>query len=574
MEQVTVQFNGKDYQVPKGVTILEAAKSVGIHIPTLCYRKDLSVAGACRVCLVEVEGARTLVPACAFPVNDGMKIHTRSERVIRARKTIVELMLANHPCECLICIRNGHCELQDLARELNVDQFVYHGDRRESKIDASSPSIERDPAKCILCGRCVRICAEVQGLNAIDFTSRGFNTIVQPAFNEPMLDAICAFCGQCVVGCPTGALREKSSIDEVRMAINNPKKHVIFQIAPAIRVSLGEEFGMPAGSDVTGKIATALKMVGADQVFDTNFAADLTIMEEGSELVERLTKGGTLPMISSCSPGWVKYMEHFFPTLIPNLSTCKSPHMMLGAMAKSYYAEREGIDPKDIYVVSIMPCTAKKFEITRPEMEEGGVPDVDAVLTTRELGRLIAMEAIDFANLPDGTFDSPMGESTGAADIFGSSGGVAEAALRTAHKLVTGTELEQMDFKDVRGAKGIKETVVKLGTVELHVAVASGLGNAHKLCQEIADGTSPYQFIEIMACPGGCINGGGQPITQDEKAVDARRAALYKIDANKKKRMSHLNPQIIQIYKEYLLKPLGEKSHKYLHTRYTERERV
>jgi iron-only hydrogenase group A len=516
---------------------------------------------------------RSLVPSCAFPVSDGMKVSTHSERVRRARKTIVELLLANHPGDCLVCVRCGDCELQNLAREFGVREYRYLGEKRKYKIDTSSASIERDPNKCILCGRCVKICEEIQATGAIDFTLRGFNTIVLPAFNRQLADAACVNCGQCIVGCPTAALREKSALREVWAAINDPKKHVIFQIAPAIRVALGEEFGLPAGTDVTGKIPSALRRIGADKVFDTNFTADLTIMEEASELVQRLTKGGPIPLITSCSPGWVKYMEHFFSELIPNVSTCKSPHMMLGALAKTYYAEKEGLDPEHVFVVSVMPCTAKKYEITRPEMEHDGLRDVDAVLTTRELGRMLTVAGIHFDDLQDEEFDHPMGESTGAADIFGTTGGVAEAALRTGYYFVTGQELGSVDFQEIRGAQGIKETTVKVGDIELRVAVASGLRNARKLCKEAAAGNSPYHLIEIMGCPGGCVNGGGQPIAKNADAVKARRKTLYDIDANKPKRQSHQNTEIQQIYHDFLGEPLGQKSHHLLHTTYRARER-
>jgi iron-only hydrogenase group A len=573
MANVDVTINGREVSVEEGSTILEAAQKAGFHIPTLCHLKGLSPTGACRVCVVEVDGARNLVPSCAFPVRDGMVVRTHTPRVLEARTTIVQLLLANHPPECLTCVRNGDCELQSLAESLNIREIPYHGERRRAPVDLSSPSIERDPEKCILCGRCVRVCEEIQGVSAITFVNRGFKAEVAPAFGRELDLTSCTNCGQCIIHCPTGALRERSNVQKVWDFLHDPKMHVVVQTAPAVRVAIGEMFGMPPGTISTGQLASALSILGFDRVFDTNFAADLTIVEEATELVERVKSGGTLPMITSCSPGWVKYVEHYYPDLLDHVSTCRSPHEMLGAMVKSYYADAYGIYPGNIAVVSVMPCTAKKFEAERPELETSGFPTVDAVLTVRELGRMIKLAGLDFANLPPREFDTPLGISSGAADIFGATGGVMEAALRTAAFYITGSELSDIDFRDVRGLRGIKDATVKIGDLEVKVAVASGLSNAKVLMDQIAAGKSPYTFIEIMGCPSGCINGGGMPQGTDQETIRARMRALYMIDQNKVYRRSHQNPAIRALYENFLGEPGGHRSHEYLHTTYMPRER-
>ncbi|HBH18184.1 MAG TPA: ferredoxin [Cyanobacteria bacterium UBA9579] len=574
VKKIKLTINGREVEAPEGCTILDAAKAAGINIPTLCYLENTSVTGACRICVVEVGGARNLIPACAFPASEGMDIQTHSPRVRQARKTIIELLIANHPPDCLKCERNGTCKLQELAEEYGVRDVRYKGRMRENLPDLASPSIERDPEKCILCGRCVKICEEVQSVSAIDFTKRGFDTIVTPTFNKSLEETVCVNCGQCIMVCPTGALKERSSIRQVFEAIYDTKKHVIVQTAPAIRVTIGEAMGMDSGVISTGKMVTSLRRIGFDKVFDTNFAADLTIMEEGSELVERITKGGVLPMMTSCSPGWIKFIEHFYPSLIPNLSTCKSPHQMLGALAKSYYAQKQGIDPKDIFVVSIMPCTAKKYECQRSEMEVDEIRDVDAVLTTRELVKVLKSLGIDFASLEESKFDSLLGIATGAGDIFGASGGVMEAALRSAYYLITGKELSYIDFYSVRGLEGAKEAVIPIDGMNLKVAVVNSLSQARKLMDRILKGEADYHFIEVMTCPGGCIAGGGQPINTDPERIKARLKSIYKIDANKGLRGSYHNPDVQRVYEEFLKKPLSEVSHKHLHTHYVERPGV
>jgi NADP-reducing hydrogenase subunit HndD len=582
-DTITLTINGKQVTAPAGQTLLQVCRDQGIDIPTLCYLEDLFPSGACRMCVVEVEGARGLVPSCAFPAADGQVVRTHSTRARRARKTIVELLLANHPQECLRCVRSGSCGLQTMAQDLGIREAHYAGAHREFPIDASSTSLVRDPDKCILCGRCVRVCEEVQGVAAIDFTSRGFQTVITPAFNTELGNTPCVNCGQCILVCPTGALREQSNLKEVWDAINDPEKVVVVQVAPAIRVTIGEEFGMPAGSRVTGKLAAALRRVGFDLVFDTDVAADLTIMEEGSELVQRLTtEGSAVPMITSCSPGWVKYLEHFYPELVDHLSTAKSPHMMLGTLLKTYYAEKHNIDPAKMVVVSIMPCTAKKYEVERPEQTDSGYKDVDYVVTTRELARLIKLSGLKFENLPDEDFDLAFGTASGAGVIFGATGGVMEAALRTAYFLLTAPKEEQpyivtsemlgrLDFTPVRGLDGVKEAEVDLHGTRVKVAVAHGLMNARTLLEQIKDGTSPYQFIEVMGCPGGCIGGGGGPIPTTTEIRKQRAAALYTDDEANAIRASHDNPIIKQLYAEYLGEPLGEKSHHLLHTYYTKR---
>lgn len=571
---LTVTIDGIKVQVPAGSTILDAAQKAGVDIPTLCYLKDINVVGVCRVCVVEVEGAKSLQAACVTPASDGMVVRANTPAVREARKTVLELIISNHPYECLTCQRSGNCELQAMADRFNIRGIEYEGEKSEFPQDYSSPSIIRDPNKCILCRRCVSVCQEVQSVNALAPNDRGFNTVVGPAFEDPIMQAVCTNCGQCVLVCPVGALVERDATEDVWAVLADPTKHVVVQTAPAVRASIGEELGMPAGSRVTGQMVAALRRLGFDKVFDTDFAADLTIMEEGHEFLERLNTGGVLPLITSCSPGWIKFIEHFFPELLPHVSTCKSPQQMFGALAKTYYAEKAGIDPKDIVVVSIMPCTAKKFEAQRPEMTSSGYPDVDIVLTTRELGRMIREAGIDFQSLPSEEFDDPLGISTGAGVIFGASGGVMEAALRTVYEVVTDRELENIDFEDVRGIEGCKEAQVDIDGTVVKVAVTNGLADARRLLERIVKGEADYHFIEIMACPGGCIGGGGQPIPTDTETRLKRISAIYEEDKDMPLRKSHLNPCVQQLYKEFLGKPLGEKSHELLHTHYTPRSRV
>ena len=502
-----------------------------------------------------------------------MKIQTHSNRVIDARKTIIELMIANHPQDCLKCDRSGFCSLQNLSEEYGISEIPYQGRKRHNPIDLSSPSIVRDADKCILCGKCVKVCEQIQTVNAIEFTKRGFESIVAPSFNCALGESTCINCGQCIMVCPTGALTEKCAIEDVRAALKDPTKVVIAQPAPAIRVTIGEAMGMEAGAISTGKMVTALKKLGFNKVFDTDFAADLTIMEEGSELVHRITNNGVLPMMTSCSPGWIKFIEHFYPSLIPNLSTCKSPHQMLGAVIKSYWAKKAGVEPKDIYVVSIMPCTAKKFEAQRPELQNDNLRDVDAVLTTRELAKLLKTSGINFGKLEESEFDNPLGLASGAGDIFAASGGVMEAALRSAYFLITGEELENIDFTAVRGLDGVKEATINIKGLDVKIAVASSLGQARKLMDKIQAGEADYHFIEIMTCAGGCIAGGGQPLNTDIERIKARLQSVYAIDAKKELRKSHKNTDIQKLYEEFLGKPLGEASHKLLHTHYNQREK-
>ncbi len=573
-ETIHLTINDRPVEAPRGASILEAARSAGLRIPTLCHVEGLSPAGACRICVVETAPDGKLLPACAYPAEEGMVIQTNSVAVRQARKTIIELLLANHKQDCLYCVRNMQCELQSLAAEYGVREKRFFGKMRSYHQDLSSPSIERDPEKCILCGRCVRVCEEVQHVGAIDFTRRGFDTMVLPAFNRDLSIAPCVYCGQCVLECPTAALREKDHLKPVFDALNDPKKFVVAQVAPAIRVSLGEEFGLPAGTVVTGKIPSALHHLGFKRVFDTDISADLTIMEEASELIDRIQNGKILPMFTSCSPGWVKFIEHFYPELLPHLSTCKSPQMMMGAIVKSYYAQKIGVSPADIFMVSIMPCTAKKYEAQRPEMAPHGIPDVDAVLTTREIARMIRMSGLEFTRLPDIPFDEPLGISSGAGDIFASSGGVMEAALRTAYFFLTGENLAKLDFTAVRGLEGTKSAEVKIKDLTVKVAVVSGLDNAAKMLDSIREkGGSDFHFIEIMCCPGGCIDGGGQPLPRSKEILKARMQAVYSIDQGKALRMSHDNPGIKTLYSEYLGKPNGHRAHELLHTHYTGREK-
>ncbi len=582
MSLVNVKINNISVQVEAGSTILEAAQAAGIKIPTLCFLKDCNQTGACRVCTVEVKGARALAPACIYPVSEGMEVTTHSNRAIEARKNTVELILSNHSKNCLSCVRNQNCELQKLAQDLNIREVRFSGEVTKPTFDDVAPGIVRDTSKCVLCGRCIATCNQVQGLGILGFQNRGFNTKVGPVFDRSMNDVNCMQCGQCVNVCPVGALVEKESIHEVIQALNNPEKHVIVQTAPAVRASLGEEFGLPIGTRVTGKMVTALKKIGFNRVYDTNYAADLTIMEEGTEFIQRLQQHGVLPMITSCSPGWVRYIEFEYPELLDHLSSCKSPHMMFGAILKSYYAKVKGIDPRDIYVVSIMPCTAKKAEIKRPEMMKNGISDIDAVLTTRELGRMIKMYGIDFVNLPDSEFDQDMfGEYSGAGVIFGTSGGVMEAALRTVKEILEGKSFDQVDYEMVRGMAGVKSASLEIAGMNLKIAVASSMTMAKPLLEEIKNGTSPYAFIEIMGCPGGCINGGGQSIISASVRngfipVDwkkERAKALYDEDREQPIRKSHENPQIQALYENYLEKPGSHLAHELLHTTYSKKER-
>lgn len=564
-ELIQLTINGKEVQVKKGTLILEAAKKANVNIPHLCYHESLSIYGACRICVVEVEGSPNLETSCTTVVKEGMVVKTNTERVRRSRKMIMELLLANHHEDCLTCDKNQICELRKLAYDLGISELRFEKGRKYNyEIDTSSPAVIRDPNKCILCSRCIRACLEFQSVGAIDFVNRGGRTSVLTFLNKGLDNVECTTCGQCILVCPTGALREKNVVDEVSKAISNDKKFVIVQTAPAIRATIGEEFGMPARSLVTGKMVAALRRLGFDKVCDTQFAADLTIVEEAHELLERIRTGGKFPMITSCSPGWIKYMEHFFPDCLEYLSTCKSPQQMFGAVAKTYYAEKMNIKSESIYVVSIMPCTAKKYEASRPEMGE----DVDAVLTTRESARLMREFGIDFINLPDEEFDEPLGLSTGAATIFGATGGVMEAAIRTAYEVVTEKKLEKIEFDEVRGMEGLKKTNVIINGLELKVAVASGLSNAKILLKDIREGKSPYHFIEIMACPGGCLGGGGQPMPTNMEVKKKRAAGIYLEDRGKAIRKSHENPGIQRLYKEFLGKPLGSVSHKLLHTRY------
>ena len=571
---ITLTVNGNQIQALQGDTILQALERANIKVPTLCYMANLMPTGACRMCVVEVEGQRGLVPSCAFPAADGMVIQTHSPRALLARKTVVELLLSAHPDDCLYCVRSGSCQLQGFAEELGVRKRRYSGAKNRFNLDISSPSIERDPNKCILCGRCVRVCEEIQGVSAIDFTGRGSKTVIGTAFDKGLNTSTCINCGQCIIVCPTGALHEPSHAKEVTEALNDPNKIVVAQHAPAISVTLGEEFGLRPGADVTGLMAAALRRMGFSKVFDTSFSADLTIMEEASELVHRLKNGGKLPMMTSCSPGWIKFMEQFYPDHLEHLSTCKSPQQMLGAVIKSYYAETQGIDPNNIFSVSIMPCTAKKFEAERPEMVRNGRPDIDAVLTTRELGRLIRKHGLDLGDLVPETQDTPFGERTGAGKLFGMTGGVMEAAIRTAHFLVTGKELADLNVKPVRGLDGIKEARVNVDGIELGVAVVHGLMNAHTIMKQIKDGRDDLHFIEVMTCPGGCVGGGGQPWETDLVSIQSRMKGLYQLDRDDRQRVSHDNQSVKRLYDEFLGEPLGHKSHELLHTHYHRRNGV
>lgn len=570
---ISIHINDQQVQANEGETLLDVIRRIGIRVPTLCHLPELNPTGACRLCSVEVEGSRGLVPSCAFPVRDGLRVKTHSNRAVSARRTIVELLLASHPDECNYCVRNRSCELQDLAAELDIRQRIYAGARETHHLDLSSPSLVRDPEKCILCGRCVRVCEEVQSVGAIDFVRRGSEAIVGTAFEEGLNVSSCVKCGQCIRVCPTGALTEKPQIKEVVEALRDPERVVVVQHAPAVSVTLAEEFGTRPGQDINGVMTAALRRLGFDRVFETSFSADLTVMEEASELVERITEGtGPLPMLTSCSPGWVKFVEEFFPEMLENLSTCKSPQQMLGAVTKSYFAEQEGIDPTKIFSVAVMPCTAKKFESSRPEMMSRGLADVDAVLTTRELAKMIRMFNLDLTRIAPEQADNPFGERSSAGKLFAASGGVTEAAIRTAHHMITGEELAEPRLSALRGMKPIKKTKVRIGDLELGVAVVSGLAAARELLEEVRAGRENVHLIEVMGCPGGCVNGGGQPIGADLDAIKARAQALYEIDRDATVRTAHENPSIRRLYDEFLGEPLSERSHQLLHTHYEGRE--
>lgn len=578
MANINIKINGVEVSAPAGSTILEAARLAHIDIPTLCYLKEINEIGACRICVVEVKGARSLVASCVYPINEGMEIYTNTPKVLESRKKTLELILSNHERKCLSCVRSGNCELQKLCKDLKVeDEETYSGERNVYEIDRSAAHMYRDNNKCILCRRCSAVCANVQGIGVIGANERGFATNISCAFNMNLADTSCVSCGQCIAVCPTGALSEKDCTDDVLSALHDPEKYVVVQTAPAVRAGLGEAFGLPIGTNVEGKMVAALRRLGFNKVFDTDFAADITIMEEATEFLDRVQNGGVLPMITSCSPGWIKYCEHYFPDMTENLSTCKSPQQMFGATLKTYYAEKMGLDPKNIVSVSVMPCTAKKFEIGREDQNAAGVPDVDISLTVRELGRLIDRAGINFLSLPDEKFDDPLGISTGAAVIFGATGGVMEAALRTAVWKLTGESNDSpVDFTEVRGVEGIKEATYHVGDLDVKVAVASGLGNAKELLKKVKAGEADYHFIEIMGCPGGCVNGGGQPQVPagirnftDIRALRAK--VLYDADEAMKVRKSHENQAVKKLYEEYLEQPGSHKAHKILHTSYVKR---
>ncbi|MBS5956718.1 MAG: [FeFe] hydrogenase, group A [Clostridiales bacterium] len=577
MENITIKINGLDVSAPAGSTILEAARLAHIEIPTLCFLKEINEIAACRICTVEIGGGK-LAASCVYPINAGMEVWTNTPKIRDYRKKTLQLILSNHDRSCLSCVRSGDCELQTLCKELGVDaENYYDGDKTPSTPDESAAHMVRDNSKCILCRRCSSICEKVQGIGVIGPNSRGFATFIGSPFEMGLGDTSCVSCGQCIAVCPTGALYEKSSIQEVAAAIADPEKHVIVQTAPAVRAALGEEFNFPIGTNVEGKMVSALRRLGFDKVFDTNFSADLTIMEEAHEFIERVQHGGVLPMITSCSPGWIKYCEHYFPDMTENLSSCKSPQQMFGAIAKSYYAEKMGLKPEDIVSVSVMPCTAKKFEIGRDDQDANGSPDVDYTITTRELARMIKQAGLRFENLPDESFDTPLGLGSGAGVIFGTTGGVMEAALRTAVESLTGEELAKLEFNDVRGMEGIKEASYEVGDLKVNVAVASGLINARDLLNRVKSGEADYHFIEIMGCPGGCIGGGGQPqqpgyIRNTTDIRGLRAKVLYDSDASNKIRKSHENPAIKELYSTYLGEPGSERAHHLLHTTYVKRK--
>ncbi len=578
MSNINIKINGMDVSAPAGSTILQAAKLANIDIPTLCYLKEINEIGACRICVVEVKGARSLVASCVYPINEGMEVFTNTKKVIEARKKTLELILSDHNRSCLSCVRSGKCELQKLCKDYNIqDEKLYEGVKNESTIDYSAAHMYRDNSKCILCRRCVAACAKTQGIGVIGANERGFKTNISCAFEMDLADTSCVSCGQCIAVCPTGAISEKDFTEDVIAALNDKEKYVVVQTAPAVRAALGEMFGLPIGTNVEGKMVAALRRMGFDKVFDTNFSADLTIMEEGTEFIHRVQNNGVLPMITSCSPGWIKYCEHYYPDMIDNLSSCKSPQQMFGAVTKTYFAEKMGIDPKNIVMVSVMPCTAKKFEIGREDQSAAGVPDVDIAITTRELGRLIDRMGINFLSLPDEGFDDPLGEGSGAAVIFGATGGVMEAALRTVVWKLTGeNDNTPVDFKEVRGIEGIKEATYNVAGMDVKVAVASGLANARALLDKVKAGEANYHFIEIMGCPGGCVNGGGQPQVpasvrnfNDIRALRAK--ALYDIDEANTIRFSHENESVKKLYADYLGEPGSHKAHEILHTTYVKR---
>ena len=579
MKMVNLTINGLPVTVPEGTTILEAARKLAIDIPTLCFLKEINEIGACRICVVEVKGMKNLVASCVYPVAEGMEVLTNSKRVFASRKIDLELILSTHKKKCLSCVRSGNCELQKLCKDFRVyDEDVYAGENPKHEFDDTAKHMYRDNDKCVLCRRCVAACQKWQSVGVIGPNDRGFATHIGCAFEQSLADVACVSCGQCIVVCPTGAIAEKDNTRDVWRALSDPRKHVVVQTAPSIRVTLGEAFDMPIGTNVKGKMVSALRRLGFDGVFDTDLAADMTIVEEANELVERIKKGGTLPMITSCSPGWVNYCEHYYPEFVENLSTCKSPQQMFGALTKTWYAKRMGLDPKDIFVVGIMPCTAKKFEVAREDEAAAGVPDVDVALTTRELARMIDRAGINFPNLPEEEFDSPLGDSTGAAVIFGATGGVMEAALRTAAQWITGSDAAPVEFTEVRGVEGVKEATYQVGDLTLNVAVASGLANAKRLLDSVKSGEKTYHFIEIMGCPGGCVNGGGQPVQParvrnwvDLKSL--RAAALYEEDKSLPLRKSHENPTLQQIYKEFLKTPGSHVAHQVLHTSYRKLDR-
>ena len=579
MKSITVYIDDETLSVPQNTTIMAAAEQMGIRIPRLCYHPQLSIEGACRVCIVEVEGVNKFVASCANKVWEGMRVKTNSPEIRLARRDIIELILDNHPMECQTCERDGNCELQNLAYTLGVRERLYEGKRKKHDIESSSASVIRNAEKCILCRRCVRVCSEVQGIHNLSQLHRGFHTVVAPAFEDGMVDSVCINCGQCINVCPTAAFLEKPHTEKVWKALADPDKFVVAHTAPAIRAAIGEGFNLAPGTPCIGKTVTALRRLGFDAVFDTNFGADLTIIEEANEFIKRLKNGENLPLLTSCSPGWIKFMEHFYPEMIPNASSCKSPMQMVSTLLKTYYAEKEKKNPDDIYVVGIMPCVAKKFEAEREEHRmANGIPYTDAVLTTRETIWMIKAYGIDFNHLPDGEFDNPLGYSSGAADIFGTTGGVMEAALRTAGEKITGQPLTDLNFTQVREAEGLKEATVRIGDMDVNVAVANGLTNAKTILDKVKAGEKQYHLIELMACPGGCIGGGGQPYPPEgyyvlDKKVNAMRAkALYSIDEAKTVRKSHDNPFIQQLYKDYLGEPGSEKAHELLHTTYTPRE--
>jgi NADP-reducing hydrogenase subunit HndD len=589
---IEITIDNKPFTVEPETTVLEACKQAGITIPTLCYLEKIQAIGACRVCLVEIDGIKDLVASCVMPVSEGMKIHSNNRRVREARKVVIELLLSEHEGDCQICDRNEDCELQSIAHDLGITELRYEGEKAQRYQDYSTVGLVRDSAKCISCRRCVTVCTETQSVSALFPQSRGFKTTIGPAFGQGLDTVTCVQCGQCAAVCPVGAISERDQTAEVWAALDDPSKTVVVQTAPAIRAALGECFGMEPGTLVTGKMTSALRHMGFDAIFDTNFSADLTIMEEGTELLTRLKKAlvdgeqVALPMFTSCSPGWIQFMEYYYPDMLPNLSTCKSPQQMMGAMVKTYYAQKLGKKPEDLFMVSVMPCTAKKFEAARAEMNDSGAQDVDVVLTTRELGKMITQTGIDFIGLEDSEMDAPLGLGSGAADIFANTGGVMEAALRTAYELVTGRELpfENLHVTPVVGLEGIKEAAITIeGTVPAwsflegvtaKVAVVHSLANARKLVEKIRAGEAEYHFIEVMTCPGGCIGGGGQPRITTDEVRKARIKAIYAEDEGKSLRKSHENTAVAKLYEEFLGAPLGDKSHKLLHTKYTEKERV